>query len=141
MEGEESTGTHSSSLSSHRIEPRVSFHSFSLQSNVTLIILFNIFWLTVWLSQSDFIMTHEYNNKHQKRCHTWIVSSVCMFFFHGRCAAAYVLLAEEEATTIAEAERLFKQALKSGMNFHSFTLTYDVTLLQMHACCFCFHSW
>lgn len=32
-----------------------------------------------------------------------------------RCAAAYVLLAEEEATTITEAERLFKQALKSGM--------------------------
>uniref|UniRef100_A0A671KBF8 Suppressor of tumorigenicity 7 protein-like n=1 Tax=Sinocyclocheilus anshuiensis TaxID=1608454 RepID=A0A671KBF8_9TELE len=31
------------------------------------------------------------------------------------CAAAYVLLAEEEATTITEAERLFKQALKSGM--------------------------
>ncbi|XP_072540777.1 suppressor of tumorigenicity 7 protein-like isoform X2 [Salminus brasiliensis] len=28
------------------------------------------------------------------------------------CAAAYVLLAEEEATTIIEAERLFKQALK-----------------------------
>ncbi|XP_057194958.1 suppressor of tumorigenicity 7 protein-like [Triplophysa rosa] len=48
------------------------------------------------------------------------------------CAAAYVLLAEEEATTIAEAERLFKQALKSGMNFHNFTLTYDATLLLMH---------
>uniref|UniRef100_A0A8C8J6R3 Suppression of tumorigenicity 7 like n=1 Tax=Oncorhynchus tshawytscha TaxID=74940 RepID=A0A8C8J6R3_ONCTS len=31
-----------------------------------------------------------------------------------RCAAAYVLLAEEEATTITEAERLFKQALRSG---------------------------
>uniref|UniRef100_A0A8C7DLK5 Suppression of tumorigenicity 7 like n=1 Tax=Oncorhynchus kisutch TaxID=8019 RepID=A0A8C7DLK5_ONCKI len=30
------------------------------------------------------------------------------------CAAAYVLLAEEEATTITEAERLFKQALRSG---------------------------
>uniref|UniRef100_A0A8B9H8A9 Suppression of tumorigenicity 7 like n=1 Tax=Astyanax mexicanus TaxID=7994 RepID=A0A8B9H8A9_ASTMX len=30
------------------------------------------------------------------------------------CAAAYVLLAEEEATTIIEAERLFKQALKFG---------------------------
>ncbi|MCJ8729461.1 hypothetical protein PDJAM_G00106620 [Pangasius djambal] len=29
-----------------------------------------------------------------------------------KCAAAYVLLAEEEATTIIEAERLFKQALK-----------------------------
>lgn len=33
-----------------------------------------------------------------------------------RCAAAYVLLAEEEATTIIEAERLFKQALKFGMS-------------------------
>uniref|UniRef100_A0A4W4HTM9 Suppression of tumorigenicity 7 like n=1 Tax=Electrophorus electricus TaxID=8005 RepID=A0A4W4HTM9_ELEEL len=32
------------------------------------------------------------------------------------CAAAYVLLAEEEATTIVEAERLFKQALKFGMH-------------------------
>uniref|UniRef100_A0A8C9TNS6 Suppression of tumorigenicity 7 like n=1 Tax=Scleropages formosus TaxID=113540 RepID=A0A8C9TNS6_SCLFO len=31
-----------------------------------------------------------------------------------RCASAYVLLAEEEATTIAEAERLFKQALRNG---------------------------
>ncbi|KAG9352847.1 hypothetical protein JZ751_017423 [Albula glossodonta] len=30
------------------------------------------------------------------------------------CATAYVLLAEEEATTITEAERLFKQALKSA---------------------------
>uniref|UniRef100_A0A667X3N9 Suppression of tumorigenicity 7 n=1 Tax=Myripristis murdjan TaxID=586833 RepID=A0A667X3N9_9TELE len=32
---------------------------------------------------------------------------------HG-CATAYILLAEEEATTIMEAERLFKQALKAG---------------------------
>nr|XP_023497176.1 suppressor of tumorigenicity 7 protein-like isoform X3 [Equus caballus] len=30
------------------------------------------------------------------------------------CATAYVLLAEEEATTIVDAERLFKQALKAG---------------------------
>ncbi|XP_042135583.1 suppressor of tumorigenicity 7 protein-like isoform X2 [Peromyscus maniculatus bairdii] len=30
------------------------------------------------------------------------------------CATAYVLLAEEEATTIADAERLFKQALRAG---------------------------
>lgn len=30
------------------------------------------------------------------------------------CAAAYVLLAEEEATTITEAERLFKKALTIG---------------------------
>uniref|UniRef100_A0A673JDS6 Suppressor of tumorigenicity 7 protein-like n=1 Tax=Sinocyclocheilus rhinocerous TaxID=307959 RepID=A0A673JDS6_9TELE len=39
--------------------------------------------------------------------HDWYLSCLC--------AAAYVLLAEEEATTITEAERLFKQALKSGM--------------------------
>uniref|UniRef100_A0A8C4NUN9 Suppression of tumorigenicity 7 n=1 Tax=Dicentrarchus labrax TaxID=13489 RepID=A0A8C4NUN9_DICLA len=32
------------------------------------------------------------------------------------CATAYILLAEEEATTIMEAERLFKQALKAGEN-------------------------
>lgn len=31
-----------------------------------------------------------------------------------RCATAYILLAEEEATTIVEAEKLFKQALKAG---------------------------
>lgn len=31
-----------------------------------------------------------------------------------RCAAAYVLLAEEEATTITEAERLFRKALSFG---------------------------
>lgn len=30
------------------------------------------------------------------------------------CAAAYVLLAEEEATTITEAERLFRKALSIG---------------------------
>ncbi|NP_001229670.1 suppressor of tumorigenicity 7 protein [Ornithorhynchus anatinus] len=30
------------------------------------------------------------------------------------CATAYILLAEEEATTIVEAEKLFKQALKAG---------------------------
>ncbi|XP_028970740.2 suppressor of tumorigenicity 7 protein homolog isoform X5 [Esox lucius] len=30
------------------------------------------------------------------------------------CATAYILLAEEEATTIMEAEKLFKQALKAG---------------------------
>uniref|UniRef100_A0A8C4SGB8 Suppression of tumorigenicity 7 n=1 Tax=Erpetoichthys calabaricus TaxID=27687 RepID=A0A8C4SGB8_ERPCA len=30
------------------------------------------------------------------------------------CATAYILLAEEEATTIVEAEKLFKQALKVG---------------------------
>ena len=30
------------------------------------------------------------------------------------CATAYVLLAEEEATTIVDAERYFKQALKAG---------------------------
>ncbi|KAJ8410423.1 hypothetical protein AAFF_G00204040 [Aldrovandia affinis] len=33
---------------------------------------------------------------------------------NNECATAYVLLAEEEATTITEAERLFKQALKSA---------------------------
>uniref|UniRef100_A0A8C9R8D1 Suppression of tumorigenicity 7 like n=1 Tax=Scleropages formosus TaxID=113540 RepID=A0A8C9R8D1_SCLFO len=33
---------------------------------------------------------------------------------NSECASAYVLLAEEEATTIAEAERLFKQALRNG---------------------------
>ncbi|KAM4797050.1 suppressor of tumorigenicity 7 protein-like isoform 1-T2 [Rhinophrynus dorsalis] len=30
------------------------------------------------------------------------------------CATAYILLAEEEATTISDAERLFQQALKAG---------------------------
>ncbi|KAL4648421.1 suppressor of tumorigenicity 7 protein-like isoform X1 [Arapaima gigas] len=33
---------------------------------------------------------------------------------NSECASAYVLLAEEEATTIVEAERLFKQALRSA---------------------------
>lgn len=37
----------------------------------------------------------------------WLLSS-------RSCATAYILLAEEEATTIMEAERLFKQALKAG---------------------------
>ncbi|XP_036045502.1 suppressor of tumorigenicity 7 protein-like isoform X4 [Onychomys torridus] len=33
---------------------------------------------------------------------------------NSHCATAYVLLAEEEATTIVDAERLFKQALRAG---------------------------
>ncbi|XP_043572299.1 suppressor of tumorigenicity 7 protein homolog isoform X3 [Chiloscyllium plagiosum] len=33
---------------------------------------------------------------------------------NNECATAYVLLAEEETTTILEAEKLFKQALKAG---------------------------
>uniref|UniRef100_A0A8C4F5J2 Suppression of tumorigenicity 7 like n=1 Tax=Dicentrarchus labrax TaxID=13489 RepID=A0A8C4F5J2_DICLA len=44
------------------------------------------------------------------------------------CAAAYVLLAEEEATTITEAERLFKKALSIGKNI----LEYTVHELLLH---------
>lgn len=40
--------------------------------------------------------------------------SVCLCMCVCRCAAAYVLLAEEEATTITEAERLFRKALTIG---------------------------
>lgn len=36
------------------------------------------------------------------------------FFPYRSCATAYVLLAEEEATTIVDAEKYFKQALKAG---------------------------
>lgn len=36
------------------------------------------------------------------------------FFSYFSCATAYVLLAEEEATTIVDAEKYFKQALKAG---------------------------
>lgn len=39
-----------------------------------------------------------------------------------RCAAAYVLLAEEEATTITEAERLFRKALTIGREAHERTI-------------------
>uniref|UniRef100_A0A8C4F0B9 Suppression of tumorigenicity 7 like n=1 Tax=Dicentrarchus labrax TaxID=13489 RepID=A0A8C4F0B9_DICLA len=45
------------------------------------------------------------------------------------CAAAYVLLAEEEATTITEAERLFKKALSIGKNI----LEYTVHELLLHS--------
>lgn len=38
---------------------------------------------------------------------------ICLYY---SCATAYILLAEEEATTIVEAEKLFKQALKIGEN-------------------------
>uniref|UniRef100_A0A673JIL2 Suppressor of tumorigenicity 7 protein-like n=1 Tax=Sinocyclocheilus rhinocerous TaxID=307959 RepID=A0A673JIL2_9TELE len=51
------------------------------------------------------------------------------------CAAAYVLLAEEEATTITEAERLFKQALKSGMKLshcHTYIATGKDTNLVVY---------
>lgn len=37
-----------------------------------------------------------------------------LYVYVCRCAAAYVLLAEEEATTITEAERLFRKALTIG---------------------------
>uniref|UniRef100_A0A8D0CM71 Suppression of tumorigenicity 7 like n=1 Tax=Sander lucioperca TaxID=283035 RepID=A0A8D0CM71_SANLU len=43
------------------------------------------------------------------------------------CAAAYVLLAEEEATTITEAERLFKKALSIGC--YCFGSGKDINLL------------
>lgn len=39
---------------------------------------------------------------------------ICGFLSCYSCATAYVLLAEEEATTIVDAERYFKQALKAG---------------------------
>uniref|UniRef100_A0A3B3ZCM1 Suppression of tumorigenicity 7 n=1 Tax=Periophthalmus magnuspinnatus TaxID=409849 RepID=A0A3B3ZCM1_9GOBI len=42
------------------------------------------------------------------------IFSCFLCVFHFSCATAYILLAEEEATTIMEAERLFKQALKAG---------------------------
>uniref|UniRef100_A0A667YGF7 Suppression of tumorigenicity 7 like n=1 Tax=Myripristis murdjan TaxID=586833 RepID=A0A667YGF7_9TELE len=45
------------------------------------------------------------------------------------CAAAYVLLAEEEATTITEAERLFKQALRIGKNGLKYNTGKDINLL------------
>lgn len=48
----------------------------------------------------------------------WL-TCVCVY----RCAAAYVLLAEEEATTITEAERLFKKALSIGKNGFEYTLS------------------
>lgn len=44
--------------------------------------------------------------------HLYNVSLKCVCVC--RCAAAYVLLAEEEATTITEAERLFRKALTIG---------------------------
>ncbi|XP_060087210.1 suppressor of tumorigenicity 7 protein-like [Heteronotia binoei] len=37
---------------------------------------------------------------------------------NNECATAYVLLAEEEATTIVDAEKYFKQALKAGENVY-----------------------
>lgn len=37
-----------------------------------------------------------------------------IFPFPFSCATAYILLAEEEATTILEAEKYFKQALRAG---------------------------
>ncbi|XP_053100874.1 suppressor of tumorigenicity 7 protein-like isoform X3 [Hemicordylus capensis] len=37
---------------------------------------------------------------------------------NNECATAYVLLAEEEATTIVDAEKYFKQALRAGENIY-----------------------
>uniref|UniRef100_A0AAX7SVX9 Suppression of tumorigenicity 7 like n=1 Tax=Astatotilapia calliptera TaxID=8154 RepID=A0AAX7SVX9_ASTCA len=47
------------------------------------------------------------------------------------CATAYILLAEEEATTIMEAERLFKQALKAGEGRDTNVLVYIKRRLAM----------
>uniref|UniRef100_A0A667X427 Suppression of tumorigenicity 7 n=1 Tax=Myripristis murdjan TaxID=586833 RepID=A0A667X427_9TELE len=47
------------------------------------------------------------------------------------CATAYILLAEEEATTIMEAERLFKQALKAGERRDTNVLVYIKRRLAM----------
>lgn len=55
-----------------------------------------------------------------------MVAIICM----DRCATAYILLAEEEATTIAEAEKLFKQALKAEM-----AVTASSQQLQHHGSC------
>lgn len=50
----------------------------------------------------------------------WFLSEyhLLFLFFLFRCATAYVLLAEEEATTIVDAEKYFKQALKAGENVY-----------------------
>lgn len=47
------------------------------------------------------------------------MSYICVGTY--RCAAAYVLLAEEEATTITEAERLFRKALSIGKSGFEYT--------------------
>uniref|UniRef100_A0A3Q2QHL4 Suppression of tumorigenicity 7 n=1 Tax=Fundulus heteroclitus TaxID=8078 RepID=A0A3Q2QHL4_FUNHE len=47
-----------------------------------------------------------------RRC--WCLIAFLSLLSSRSCATAYILLAEEEATTIMEAERLFKQALKAG---------------------------
>lgn len=52
-----------------------------------------------------------------------------------RCAAAYVLLAEEEATTITEAERLFKKALTIGKNGFEFTSSAPNDWTMRHNSC------
>lgn len=49
-------------------------------------------------------------------CLCYVFHAHANITFVCRCAAAYVLLAEEEATTITEAERLFKKALSIGKN-------------------------
>lgn len=61
------------------------------------------------------------------RMDCWKYVPLCLTLVCVRsCAAAYVLLAEEEATTITEAERLFKKALTIGKNV--FNITYSSIL-------------
>jgi hypothetical protein len=44
--------------------------------------------------------------------HYWILTLYFCYFIHFRCSTALILLAEEDASTIVDAEKLFKQAYK-----------------------------
>uniref|UniRef100_A0A672Y464 Suppression of tumorigenicity 7 n=1 Tax=Sphaeramia orbicularis TaxID=375764 RepID=A0A672Y464_9TELE len=63
---------------------------------------------TFFTCDSDHLRPADASKSTQSHTDTKIASCI------NSCATAYILLAEEEATTIMEAERLFKQALKAG---------------------------
>uniref|UniRef100_A0A8C8ZA84 Suppressor of tumorigenicity 7 protein-like n=1 Tax=Prolemur simus TaxID=1328070 RepID=A0A8C8ZA84_PROSS len=66
---------------------------------------------TDFLRPSDIVMQKAWRERNPP---ARIKAAYQALELNNECATAYVLLAEEEATTIVDAERLFKQALKAG---------------------------
>lgn len=96
LEGEKSSSQDQSSLPGHRNQPRVSHLPPVGKTNSSTAVFFS--------------SINILKRRNRQAC-VPLCPPMCGV---SSCAAAYVLLAEEEATTITEAERLFKKALTIG---------------------------